>query len=82
LSGVHRTVSGAQAGQLAEQTTLKKLVGRSSFNSLDCPVSQAANSSRVRQQSVRNQRLPRVPGQRSPGRTGLSCVPPNCPVCH
>jgi hypothetical protein len=54
LSGVRRTVSGTQASQPAEQATLGKLVGCSGYNSLDCPMSQAANGSRQRQRSVQS----------------------------
>jgi hypothetical protein len=46
----------------------------------DCPVSQPRPSQRSAAQSACNQRTTRGPRQRSPGRTGLSGVPPDCPV--
>jgi hypothetical protein len=57
-------------------------VGRTGYNSPDCPVSQAANDTRPRQRSAHNLRLPRVPIQMSLGHIGLSDAPSNCLVCH
>jgi hypothetical protein len=43
LSGVHRTVSGAQAGTLGEKAALGKKTGRCGYNSPDCPVGHEAS---------------------------------------
>jgi hypothetical protein len=52
LSGVHRTVSGAQAGSLGEQVALGKNSARHDYNSPDCPMSQPCPRQRSAEQSA------------------------------
>jgi hypothetical protein len=68
---------GAQAGQPGELTTLEERVGRAGYNSRNCPMSQAANDSRQRQRSTRNQRRP-CDGHVSSANDNE--VAPDCPV--
>jgi hypothetical protein len=74
VSWLNRPLSGNWLGALAKIHGTVRCAP-------DCSVSQAANSSRQRQRSARNQRLPRVTSQWSAGRTGLSGGAPDSPVC-
>jgi hypothetical protein len=85
---VHRTVSGAQAGA-SMNSLLSGIVGDATAKihqtvwcAPDCLVSQQCSRQRSTEKSARNQRATRGQRQRSPGRTGLSGVPPHCPVCQ
>jgi hypothetical protein len=78
LSGVHRKVSGAQAGASDEHAALGKLLGRCGYKSPDYPVCiglSGAPAARLTNGRPRNQRWPHQPSQWSSSHTGLSGVP-------
>jgi hypothetical protein len=81
MSGVHRTVSDAQAGA-STNLLLSGIIGDAAAKiywivwcAPDCLVSQKRPRQQLAAKSMRNQRTTRVQRQRSPGRTVLFGVP-------
>jgi hypothetical protein len=81
MSGVHQTVSDAQASQPTNMSLSKicqdvvAIIHRIVWCTLGYPVCLANGR-------PRNMRKTRHPSQQSPGRTRLSGTPPDCPVCQ